>query len=192
MTPYKELLADVRRTFREIRKEYAKVKKEKRGAKLIKEKYELEARKLQRMTGGKYKFSLANLPKTTENLEKVLEELETFLNQPSIRKSDREKRREEQLKKLGHEWELTENESWKFYDLINSSEVRGLMEMAELPSELILELATNKTKAKKAIRNIANMSMDEIDQLKNMSRSEQVDYLNEIISRGTRFHKKYE
>lgn len=181
---YKELLADVRRKIRQIRREEKELDKSASNHyKKAKEQYELEKAKLKRMTGGKYKWSLGSMPKTTENLEKVLEELKTFTSQPNILKTDRDRRYENRVNEFMHNWGLSRHTSDKFFDIINSSEIEKLIEGEYLSSSDILELSTDKGNARQVICNLANMSVDDKKKLTDKPESEKVDFLREIIKR---------
>ena len=162
MTPYKELLADVRRLFRQIRKEFKIAKEEKHPSSRVLNEYKLEVEKIKRLTGTKRAFSLGDKKaKTSDYLLTVQEELETFMKQPAILESDRKEKKSKQLVKLIKDWDITEDEAYNFYALINSDEVQKLIEQDYLDSEQVVEMATNKATAKKAVKRLSNLSDDE-------------------------------
>jgi hypothetical protein len=181
---YKELLADVRRKIRQIRREEKELNKSASNHyKKAKEQYELEVAKMKRITGGKYRWSLGSMRKTTENLEKVLEELNTFTSQPNILKTDRDRRFENRVKEFMHNWDLQRDAANKFFDIINSSEIEKLIEGEYLSSSNILELSTNQEHAKRVICNLTNMTEEDKKKLTDLPESEKVDFLREIIKR---------
>lgn len=162
MTPYKELLADVRRLFRQARKEFKIAKEEKHPSKRVLNEYNLEVEKIKRITGTKRAFSLGDKKaKTSDYLLTVQEELEKFIKQPAILESDRKEKKAKQVVKLMKDWDITEDESYKFYDLINSDEIQKLIEQGYFDSEQVVEMSTNRATAKKAIKRLANLSDSE-------------------------------
>ena len=182
---YKELLADVRRTIRRIRQEQKQLKKDIKNGyyKKANEQYQLEKAKLKRITGSKYAWSLGKYPKTTENLEKLLDELKTFLAQPTITKADREQRYENRVLEFEHNWGLNREESMKFFELVNSSEMQELIEARLLDSDDVIDLAVNDNESRRMIRNLTNMNDTDRKQLSTLPKSERADFLKEVIKR---------
>ena len=178
---YKELLADVRRLFRRIRTERKKALQTKR--KDLKNLYELEEKKLKSLTKTKNAFSLGNGKKKAD-LENILEELETFIKNPKTTENSRKKAEQQRLNDFMNDWQLTENEANNFFDLMNSDEMRELIELKLFSSDQVMELSRESSSARKVISRLANLTLEEKQKMKEKTPIERHEWLVNFIKKS--------
>lgn len=176
---YKELLADVRRLFRRVRQERKNVYDYDNHDWII-QKYDVEIQKIKNMTGTKRAFSLGKNKKKSELMD-IAEELENFLKTPFITKNDRHARHKQRVNKLMEEWQLSEREAENFFSLMNSEEIKDLIEQKMFDSDQIMEISRNTVSIKKTVNILSNLSESEKNEFKSLPLSERAEWFENLI-----------
>ena len=158
---YKDLLKDVRKNLKEVRKEFKQARKTEK----VYNEFLLEHKKLRDLSRSK-KFFLGK-KKDKPYLEWLNEELKTFLEQPNIRKSDREKRHKKSLDSLMNNYDFDKETALNFIDFMNVDIIKTAMERGILSSEQVAELVEEGFSIKQLVRVIDKHKNTDFDSMSN-------------------------